>query len=336
MSRLPDWYRSRTPLAAGATPRATVSRAIRNAIRRRLPDPDVRDKTMVVYARRGLRKKSAWAGMFSEFHHALGALAYGERYGAAGVRIDFRSALYLDSAHGPNWWTYFFSRADLPLRSDPPRGEIHLTRRLAKYGRYGGFCDLVNGETPYLYPMTYGVSRSELHRLVRSHVEVRPEIRDEIDRIASAAFAPGAYVVGVHYRGTDSTHSAFGLVNDYRTAPVPYTMYRDEVRRAIEAAASDRFQVLVASDEIDFVDFMRREFGDERLLCVEDAPRARAGGMAVHFDPALGVSNYEKGKSGLIDCLLLARTHYLVKGRSNLSDASLVFNAALPYSLCLR
>jgi hypothetical protein len=336
MSRLPDWYRSDAPIAPDRAPRPSASRRIRNWIRSRLPDPDVRDRTIVVYARQGLRRKSAWAGMFSEFHHALGALVYGERRGAAAVRIDFRSALYVDPPRGPNWWAYFFTRSELALRPVPPKGEVHLTQRLAKFGRYGGFCDLVNGATPYLYPMTCGVGRSDLHRLVRAHVEVRPEIRDEVDGIVSTAFLPGAFVVGVHYRGTDSTHGAFGLVNDYRTEPVPYAIYRDEVRRAIAAAAPARYQVLVASDESDFVEFMRREFGDERVLWVEAAPRARAGGAAIHFDATLGVSNYEKGKSGLIDCLLLARSHYLVKGRSNLSDASLVFNVELPYSLCLR
>jgi hypothetical protein len=336
MSRLPDWYRSATPIARDELTRPSASRAIRNWIRSRLPDPDVRDRTIVLYARQGLRRRSAWAGMFSEFHHALGALAYGERHGAAGVRIDFRSALYIDPQRGPNWWTYFFTRSDVALRHEPPAGEVHLTQRLAKYGRYGGFCDLVNGATPYLYPMTYGVSRADLHRLVRTHVEVRPEIRDEIDRIVSGALSSDAFVVGVHYRGTDSTHSAFGLVNDYRAAPVPYTLYLDEVRRAIASAAPARYQVLVATDEIDFVDFMRRELGDEHVRCMADAPRARAGGAAIHFDRTLGVSNYEKGKWGLIDCLLLARSNYLVKGRSNLSDASLVFNEALPYSLCLR
>jgi hypothetical protein len=37
-----------------------------------------------------------------------------------------------------------------------------------------------------------------------------------------------------------------------------------------------------------------------------------------------------------VDCLRLAATDYLVKGRSNLSDASLAFNPRLPYSFCLR
>jgi hypothetical protein len=124
-----------------------------------------------------------------------------------------------------------------------------------------------------------------------------------------------------------------GLV-DLRTTPIPYTTYAAEVRAALEAAAPREYHVMVATDEIEFVDFMRREFGD-RVVCLEDAPRVRAGGLAIHFDSTLPVSNYQKGKSGLVDCLLLAATSYLVKGRSNLSDASLAFNPRLPYSFCV-
>src|SRR5712692_644734 len=214
-------------------------------------------------------------------------------------------------------------------------GELHLNRVVAKYGRHGGFCDLVNGVTPYLYPMTWGVSRSELHRLVTTHIDVRPEIQGEIDRIVAASFEPGAYIVGVHYRGTDSTHGLAGSLVDYRPYRIPYSAYADEVRRVLAVAAPRRCQVLVATDETEFLDFMRRELGD-RVLCLEDAPRVRAGGAAIHFDDTLQVSNYQKGKSALVDCLLLAATSYLVKGRSNLSDASLAFSPRLPYSFCVR
>jgi hypothetical protein len=335
MSHARDWFRSETPLDPHDRPRPSLSRAIRNWARDRLPDPDVRDKTIVLYARQGLRKTSAWAGMFSEFHAVLGALAYAERHGAAGVRVDFRSALYVDPDRGPNWWTYFFMGAEMPMRPHA-NGDVHLTRRLAKFGRYGGFCDLVNGATPYLYPMTYGVGLADLHRLLRRFIEVRPEILSDVDRMVASSFTPGAFVAGVHYRGTDSTQSPFGFVNDSRTAPAPYSLYAEEVHRAIDRASAHEHQVLVATDEVEFLAFMRREFGDARVLYVEDAPRARAGGPAIHFDQTLGVSNYHKGKSGLVDCLLLAASSYLVKGRSNLSDASLVFNPRLPYSFCLR
>lgn len=332
-----DWYRSDTPLAPDDVPRSSISRSIRNWLRNRLPDPDVGGKTMVLYARQGFRKLSAWAGMFSEFHSVLGALVYAERHGAAGVRVDFRSPIYVDRDRGPNWWTYFFCRAEMRVAADAGIApeDLHLTGTIAKYGKHGGFCDLVNGSTPYLYPMTYGVSRQELHRLLQAHVELRPEIHDEVNRIVAGEFGRDAFVVGVHYRGTDSTRGLGGALLDYRTRPVPYSCYADEVRRVLERASPRRHQIAVATDEIDFVDFMRREFGST-VFCVADAPRVRAGAIAIHFNDALGVSNYQKGKSALVDCLLLAATNYLVKGRSNLSDASLAFNPRLPYSFCVR
>src|SRR5713226_8025683 len=119
-----EWYRSGD--GAPVQVRPSISRAIRNWLRDRLPEPDVRDKTLVLYARQGFRKLSSWAGMFSEFHSVLGALAYAEMRGAAGVRVDLRSALYVDPERGPNWWTYFFTRADMAVRPSPSlaaRGE---------------------------------------------------------------------------------------------------------------------------------------------------------------------------------------------------------------------
>jgi hypothetical protein len=294
----------------------------------------VAGKTLVLYARQGFRTMSAWAGMFSEFHSVVGALAYAEARGAAGVRVDFRSALYVDPERGPNWWTYFFERELMPIPNRSSIGELHLDRSFAKYGKHGGFCDVVNGTTPYLYPMTYGISRPDVHRLIVSHIQVQPSILDEVTRTIAASVQPGAYVVGVHYRGTDSTRRS-GLLTDNQTTRVSYQSYADEVRRALDAAAPPSYHVFVASDEVEFLEFMRGAFGD-RVVYSEEAPRVRAAGLPIHLDRTLPVSNYRKGKSGLVDCLRLAATDYLVKGRSNLSDASLAFNPRLPYSFCLR
>jgi hypothetical protein len=336
MSRPIRWYRSHRAPPPQDLVRPSVSRRVRNRLRGWLPEADVRGRTIVLYARQGFRRLSAWAGMFSEFHSVLGALAYAEARGAAGVRVDFRSPLYLDPARGANWWTHFFEDAE--MRIGPGAGvrdEVHLNRVVARYGRHGGFCDYVNGTTPYLYPMTYGVSRSELHRLLTDHVRVRPEIQDEARRWSAGSFAPGSYVVGVHYRGTDSTFGRGGWFIDHRTYRIPYDAYAAEVQAVVDAAAPRACEVLVATDEVEFLDFMRSQFGD-RVRCVEEAPRVHADGVAIHFDPSLQVSTYQKGRSALVDCLLLAATDYLVKGRSNLSDASLVFNPRLPYSFCVH
>ncbi len=330
------WYRSSGP--APAVERS-VKRVVRDWVRGCLPEPVVRGKTVVLYSRQTFPKvswgglRSEFHGVFSEFHSVLGALAYADAHGSTGVRIDFRSPLYVEPDRGPNWWTYFFQETFVRLgpHASTDGDEVHLNRILAKYGRYGGFSDLVQGSTPYLYPMTYGISRSALNRLLLTHVPVRREIHDDVARFVAARFEPGAYVVGVHYRGTDATRNWTGKFAHYRTARVPYRAYADEVRRALEAASPRAYQVFVATDEIECLDFMRREFGD-RTVHFEQSPRVHADSQAVHLDRTLPVSNYQKGRSALIDCLVLAATSYLVKGRSNLSDASLAFNPRLPYS----
>jgi hypothetical protein len=182
--------------------------------------------------------------------------------------------------------------------------------------------------------MTYGVPRADVHRLVASHIHVRPSILDEVARANAGAVTPGAYVVGVHYRGTDSTRRP-GLMTDNQTRRVSYQAYADEVRRALDDAAASPYHVFVASDEIEFLEFMQKAFGN-RVIFSESSPRVHASDLPIHLDRTLPVSNYLKGASALVDCLRLAATDYLVKGRSNLSDASLAFNPRLPYSFCLR
>jgi hypothetical protein len=334
MSDAAAWYRSSEPAPSVAR---TLRRVARDVLLSWLPVPDVKGATMVVHSRRtfpamsrgGLR--SDYHGLFSEFQSVLGALAFADAGGAAAVRVEFESPLYVDRDRGPNWWTYYFvEHVMAAARSAASSRELHLDAVVTRYGKYGGFADLVQGRTPYLYPMTFGISRAELHRL-SARVALRREILDEVERFRLAHFSAGAYVVGVHYRGTDATQGWTGKLTHYRTSAVPYRIYADEVRRVLEKAAPRTFHVFVATDEADCLEFMQREFGD-RAISADDAPRVRSGGQAVHLDRTLPVSGYQKGKSALVDSLLLSSTDYLVKGRSNLSDASLVFSPSLAYS----
>jgi hypothetical protein len=330
------WYQSDSP-PVSIPP--TWRRAARNWVRESLPEPAVAGRTMVLYSRKTPPKLSAsgfrsdFHGLFSEFHSVLGALVYGCAHRAAAIRVDFRSPLYVEPARGPNWWAYFFESALMPLVDGGPtdQQEIHLNGRFDKYGLHGGFSDIVQGETPYLYPMTYGIHRRQLHELIERHIRLRVGIQQEVARIVDDLFEPAAFVVGVHYRGTDATHGWSGVFSHYRRAPVPYAAYGNEVRRILEQAAPRCFQVFVATDEIDFLTWMRREYGD-RVIDYASSPRVPAGSQAVHLNRDPAVSNYQKGASALIDCLILAATHHLVKGRSNLSDASLAFNPDLSYS----
>jgi hypothetical protein len=326
MTEAVAWYRSGRTSPPPDLVRPSRRRRIRAWLRDWLPEPHVRGRTMVLYCRQGLRSNTSWPGMFSEFVSVLGALSYGEERGAAALRVDFRSPHYLEPSRGPNWWTYYFDRDTMQLAFEAGRGEVHLDRAIAKYGRFGGFGDRVNGATPHLYPMTAGLPRAELHRLVSRHIAVRPTILAKVDAIVNG-IDRDAFVVGVHYRGTDT-------VRHYPYRRTPYESFATEARRTLEWAGAPRYQLFIASDETDFVEYMDREFPG-RVVSAPDAPRVRPTDTAIHFNRELAVSGYEKGESALVDCLLLARTNYLIKGRSSLSDVSLMFNAQLPYSFCL-
>ncbi|HUK35613.1 MAG TPA: hypothetical protein VLV86_16965, partial [Vicinamibacterales bacterium] len=272
-------------------------------------------------------------GLFSEFHSVLGALAYGEAVRAAGVRVEFGSPLYVEGGRDRNWWTTYFEEDVMSLGAhrSATAPEVHLDQIVTKYGRHGGFSDVVQGITPYMYPMTYGISRTALHRLLTAHIRIRQEIRREAAHFVATHFAPSAYILGVHYRGTDATRKWTGVFNHYRTTAVPYDAYADEVRRVLDSARPSVYRIFVATDERPFLEFMQREFGN-RVCQFEGSPRVNAGAAPVHLDRRLSVSNYQKGKSALVDALVLSATQYLIKGRSNLSDAALAFNPELPYS----
>jgi hypothetical protein len=330
------WWRSVDP-----PPRVAPSwkRVLRNRVQSLLPERDVRGRPVVIEPRHTLPQltrlslQSEFHGLFSEFHSVLGALVYARTHGSPAVRVDYREGAYVEPERGGNWWEYFFESARMTLdpQRDDPSAEVRLNGRIDKYGRHGGFSDIVQGRTPYLYPLTYGLSRRDLHGLIAAHITVRSEILDEVQKLLAALFEPGAFVVGVHYRGTDMTRGWTGAFAHYRSAPVPYEAYVAETRRVIGLAAPNRFQAFVATDESDFLSRMRDEFGD-RVVAYDGSPRAATGSPGVHLDRTLRVSPYQKGRSALVDALLLSKTDYLVKGRSNLSDASLAFNPDLPYS----
>ena len=211
---------------------------------------------------------------------------------------------------------------------------MHLNAVLTKYGRFGGFSDIVGGPLAYLYPMTYGISRPTLHRLLNAYVHVRPDILDEVQRFVAARFEPGAFIVGVHYRGTDSTHKWTGALNHYRMSRVPVRGLRGRGPARAGGGVAPRLPGLCRNrrDRLSRVHAARGSA--TVVIALDDSPRVHPHQQAVHLDRALPVSNYQKGKSALVDCLVLAAASYLVKGRSNLSDASLAFNPQLPYSFC--
>lgn len=305
-------------------------------LRSPLPEPRVRDRLLVIEHRRdtlwGWLSKQQ--GLFSEFFAVLGALRYAERHQAAGVRVEFTSALYRDPARESNWWAYFFD----PLmwlhepRPDAPPARAGGWTRFGPHAWNESWTTQIIPRNSALqpYPIDSREELAEVARLTARHIRPRAELLARAEAFWRERVMPGEFVVGLHHRGTDK-------VNVYPYRSPDYRVYADQLERVLEQRQPDTWRIFVATDELEFAAWAVARYGD-RVFMQIDSPRLSAHDPAArrdgtHKNPAL--PGWHKGAAAVLDCLWLARCQHLIKNRSSLSDISLAFNPALPWTFIL-
>lgn len=301
-------------------------------LRSPLPGPAVRDRVLVIHHRRD----SLWGltrvqGLFSEFFAVLGALRYAEENGAAGVRVCFESLLYRDPAQGPNWWSYFFAE-HMPLTPAAATArEVHC-RGWHRYGPYAWneswtVLSMPGNSSASPYPLDSAADVREAARLTARHIRVLPRWTDAVDALWQAHVAPGEFTIGLHFRGTDKAGFFPGQIPSFDA-------YRREIDRVLARRRPAAWKLFVATDQAEFAAWAQATYGGRVFL--QPMPRARADDaraarLGLHKD--MQHPSETKGAAAVIDCLALARCDHLIKSRSSLSDASMAFNAALPWTL---
>jgi hypothetical protein len=143
---------------------------------------------------------------------------------------------------------------------------------------------------------------------VRKYLRVRPHILDKVDRFADEAFR-SHYTFGVHIRGTDFAYAD-------PTGPEAYFS-------AIRRLARDRrdFRVFLATDQEQFVDRFRQEFGDRLVLYAS----ARSSSDVPTF-LLQDAGPYKKGEDVLMDILLMSRCDHVLKCAAAGGEYALWFN----------
>jgi hypothetical protein len=305
-------------------------------LRSPLPAPRVRDRLLVITHRRdtlwGWLSKQQ--GLFSEFFAVLGALHYAESHRAAGVKVEFTSALYRDSSREANWWSYFFE----PLMwMGPARPEAPLLRANG-WTRFGPHAwndswttQIIPGNSARQpYPIDSPEEFSEVARLTARYIRPRAELMARTAELWHAQTKPGDFVLGMHYRGTDK-------INCYPYRSPDYEIYATQLERVLARYQPSSWRLFVATDELEFADWAIARYGD-RVFLQTDSPRLSANDpiarrLGTHKNLAL--PGYRKGEAAVLDCLLLSRCQHLIKNRSSLSDISLAFNPGLPWTFIL-
>lgn len=240
------------------------------------------------------------SGLFSEFAAVLGMLDHYERWRHlyAGVRVDFGHGLYYDEARGPNWWEYYFEAIDFGGEGGAPARVVDP--------HYHDLCaNRVERE----------MSRATGSTLVNRYVAAKPQVRQIVDDHVRDHWGQ-AFVIGLHYRGTDKADDA---------PRVPYEQVESVVRTAMVRAGSNRCRIFLATDEQAFLNYMQARFPGQ--LVYREMFRSVDGRP---IDVVNADGNYRKGMDAVVDCLLLSRAHTLIRTASNLSLCSTLFNPRLP------
>lgn len=246
------------------------------------------------------------SGFFSEFAAVLGLLDHYERWRHlyAGVRVEFCHGLYYDPAFGPDWWQYYFEAVEVDGGPGVP------ARVVSPY--YHDLC---------ANRVERAMSRDTAAALIDRYVTVRPHVQTLVDQFSGEHWLD-RFVIGLHYRGTDKAEDA---------PRVPYERVEAIVRDTMSRAGADRCRLFLATDEQAFLDYMRPRFPGQL--------RYRAMFRSVDGRPTDTVNadgNYKKGEDALVDCLLLSRTHHLIRTASNLSMCATLFNPRLTNTLLNR
>lgn len=242
------------------------------------------------------------SGMFAVFSGILGALDYYDQGQFRGMRVNLDGGPYLDAAHGPNWWNYFFTPIELGDTAGKTytiEVEDHL--KLAHRG--------------------FHMPRQRAGELIQKYVHVSPEIQNEIDAFVHTHF-DDHFVIGIHHRGTDKL-TEMPIISYDQT-----TNILKDVISTLTPEQQKNFRIYIATDDQHFVTLLTELYPDQVVYSdfvrsFDETP------LHIGSDEKYG-SVYQKGKEALVDCLLLARSDFLIRPWSSLSIISDHFNPGMP------
>jgi hypothetical protein len=150
------------------------------------------------------------------------------------------------------------------------------------------------------------------NRAFQSRYRIKSAYLDAARRIAAEC---GPKYLGVHFRGSDK------YLEHPRTA-------WDKMEVAVEKclASYNLERMFVATDEAQFLAFMKARFGAQRVSSI-DCTFLSANGVPAHFTDG---DNLKKGEEAFVTMLVLSQSDLCVRTPSYLSGFSKILNPSLP------
>lgn len=258
-----------------------------------------------------LPSPNSGGGIFFNVVNVLGFLRYCEKNNIDSFEVNFaKKGHYYEETLGPNWWQYFFE----PIQAETFGTKVCRFLKLKKPTKVSQ-----RQIAFFNYDGEYYLPRHKAHALIKKYIRIKPEIEQEINQFKEKHF-DGAFVIGIHYRGTDKYTEA---------ALVDYARVKESIDEAIATHGEGPIKIFVATDTQKFLDYIRPFYPDQ--IVTTDATRS-TDGNPLHYGVQTKeeLYHYRQGKETVIDALLLSHTDYLIRTSSNLSLCSSFFNPDIP------
>jgi hypothetical protein len=277
-------------------------------------------------------------GFFSLVFQVLGQSYLAEKAGATPVVYFNRLCPYWSEAGyegARNVWEYFFEPlSELSIHDLFPAGPEFLeTATLEQFTDLArstniAVTDAYPDVVEYWSPIGVYAELNFVHRLTEKFLVLKPGIRAKVEAYQQTHFAGGP-VIGVHYRGMEKV---VGKIRDgvvlARATHLRYA-FLAEIRKQLEQRPGAR--IFVATDSAQFLEAVLNQFGE--AVIYRDASRLDKENETVglHFSQEAEQNGARLAEEVLLDTLLLARSDFFVHGISNVSNAALFLNPALPH-----
>ena len=241
--------------------------------------------------------ESRYVGFFGQMNWCLFIFQYCE---CKGLSPDIRLTgdIYLDSTRGSNWLKYYFDTY-IPITKDEIDKRVRYTKKISDFKEMGP-------------PIAPELTVREGSRIFHKYLHPKSNITSLVETFWRNRDVNDP-VLGVHFRGTDKSSEA------------PRVSWR-HCLTVVKNYLCSHNSVFVASDEEDFIKFMKKSLTEVPVISYDDHYRSRDD-RPVHT--AIEGGGYEKGEDALVNCLLLAKCSTLVRTTSFLSAWASIFNPDL-------
>ncbi|WP_193198846.1 nodulation protein NodZ [Nostoc sp. MG11] len=251
-----------------------------------------------------------YSGFFAQLNWCLYILSFCEDKGLI-PDIYLTGENYLAPELGENWFRYFFEVPELS------GGNLYKTSHSKSISNI-----TITHILQLLLPSEHFDKMTVLYasNLMQKYMHINQYMQTKVDTYFQKYFQ-GKFVLGIHYRGTDKIVESPRVSWEY-------------VKKVVNNYLNKHPKVdclFVASDEGDFIDYIKNEFQFIPVFNHEDQLKAINNEAFHHIN--LGKDNFKKGEEALINALLLSRCNVLIRTSSFLSAWASIFNPDLPIIL---